>query len=137
MGVDGDGKMAAVRRSQAVILIVALMVAPLALGFGAACCQRQDDCSKTFCPMAGHGQRSGQKQKSMDCDHAAGSQNDCKMTSNCQHTLDASLLAPLRLAVQARHAQLLAPAANGFLLVADVVTQAEGFFSPPLQPPRS
>ena len=87
--------------------------------------------------MTSHGKKPGHKQKGMDCDDSGSSQDDCKMKSGCQHLQDASLLVPLRPAVRMQITQLPVPGASGSLSATDVNLLAEGFSSPPLQPPRN
>jgi hypothetical protein len=134
----------AMRRAQAILVIVALLATPLAL-LARANDSGMADCNGMCClPHGGHHHSpaltpSQQPQKhDMDCHHGAlGHMMECSMRSG-QPRMDYGLLAPLPPAQASGVASVIPPEVSSIGNPQfPAVNLSAGFLSGPFQPPRS
>jgi hypothetical protein len=123
-------------RVKAAVLVLALIVAPVALLCGAQS-ETTMHCP-ALCPMMHGGSHTTQEQTDEpECHHGKSASQDCLMKSGCGQTLDLGLATPLPPAVLCVPVEVLAPAANGMLRLANSIPSLAGFLIPPFQPPRA
>jgi hypothetical protein len=139
----GCARLFAMRRAQAILVIVALLATPLAL-LARANDSGMPDCNGMCClPHGSHHSPArnpspAPQQEEMACHHGAvGHMMECSMKSG-QHRMDYGLLAPLPPATSSAFVSLDAPKLsrlpNSRFPAANL---AAGFLANPFQPPRS
>jgi hypothetical protein len=121
------------RRAQAILLITALLAAPLAL-LARAIPGDQAACNRTCCFP--RGQHSFEQAKRMSCHHgAAGHALDCTVRSDRQP--DYGFIAPIAPTFPASHVELVAPDLTGLLSRPQAESPSSGFLAAPFEPPRA
>ena len=128
-------------RIKALILILALIVAPVA-----SLCGPQSSAPgkcPPLCPMVHGGTHARAEQTDemqtddMECHHGKSTKQDCVMKSGCSHTLDLGLALPLPPAVLWLPMELIAADASGAIRFTGTVPALAGFNILPFQPPRA
>lgn len=119
------------RRAQAILVIVALLAAPLAL-LARGIQRDASECNNMCCLPHGH---HAQQHKLMECQHGElGHAFECSMKSG--HHIAYGLSAPLVPAAPSAIVAIAIPDANGEIFAPFREFSAIGFLSAPYQPPK-
>ena len=128
------------RRMQAILVVLAMLAAPMALLARAGACEQP--CCATLCCASKHSaasqQASGKETGGMLCHRQGQAPSEpCIMKSGCNHALDYGFASPLPPTFLMAATVLIVPQLENEITGTAGISPQTGFALMPLQPPRS